>query len=194
MCGRYYIAEDYLPQWAADGADGFKPSFPDGTHTDIDIHPGACAPVVSRAEAPRTLAMRWGFAGVNGGLIINARIETMYQKPTFARIAARQRCAMPASGYYEWRRSDRQKYRISLHEAGLFYLAGLFRLGENGPEYVVMTQPPTSRIAAIHSRMPVILPDRAAAARWLDGDDGRFDQDERLIVRASGDEQLRMTF
>ena len=125
--------------------------------------------------------MRWGFEKPQGGLVINARVETIGERPMFRALAQKQRCAMPASGYYEWRRSDRQKYTVALASAGRFYLAGLWRVGVEGPEFVVLTQPPVEAIVPVHNRM------RA-------GETPLYADSAALRVAAAGPEQLSMLF
>lgn len=190
MCGRYFIESDALDfdgylDWE-DAGEGF---------TTGDVNPGdnALALVEQDSQAvPRV--MRWGFGGQSGKTIINARVETIGEKPMFKGLEKRQRCVLPASRYYEWRRADGQKYDVGMKEGGLFYLAGLYRIGERGNEFVVVTQPPVEQIQRIHDRMPLILPDRAAAEAWLRGSDARFTRNEAVTVRAEGSEQLTMSF
>ena len=182
MCGRYYLDLDQVNFASFGGETGRR-----------DIRPSEQAPVVSRqAGQDRAGLMTWGFENERGGRIINARSESMREKPTFRSLVDRGRCAIPASGYYEWRRGDRQQFNVSRRDGALFYLAGLYRIGRRGPEFVVLTQPPVPGIARFHDRMPLLLPDGAAMARWLSGADERFDDEPLLSIAAQGDEQLRM--
>ena len=119
--------------------------------------------------------MRWGFRleGAKPTLLINARAETAAQKPTFREAWAAHRCAVPASGYYEWLHSDDHqrrsgiKYAVSDSENNLIWLCGLYRIEHGLPVFVILTREPGSELAEIHDRMPLILP-REAAQAWID--------------------------
>lgn len=188
MCGRYYMDPDDVREYAADAGYG-ETAKANGT----DVCPGMQAPAIVEAEAsPAARLMRWGFERPSGGLVINARVETMAERDMFRGLAQKQRCALPASKYYEWRRGDRQKFDIAL--PGRFFLAGLWRVGGDGAEFVVLTQPPVPAIEPIHDRMPVLLPDADAMRRWLGGDIPLFDGNAALNIHAVGPEQLAMRF
>ena len=183
MCGRYFIDEDGLREY------GFETAETGGA----DICPGVQAPALVMGSGDIDVKrMRWGFERPGGGLVINARAETMGERPMFRALSERQHCALPASRYYEWRRSDRQPFDISLEGASRFWLAGLYRLGAEGLQFVVLTQPPVRAILPVHSRMPLILADPGALRRWLDGETRLFDGTVR--VQAHGPEQLAMPF
>ena len=188
MCGRYFIQETLSVgvTGAVKGQAGKRRDICPGASTDAEI--------ISGGEV-RTVPMEWGFRREKGGLVINARVESLGDRPMFSGLVERQRCALPASGYYEWRRADRQRYVIELNDVNPFHLAGLYRTGESGPEFVVLTQPPADLIKPVHDRMPVILPDAAAVQAWLkDGVLPESVGSDVLQMRADGDEQLRMPF
>ena len=187
MCGRYFIADEAIREFDIDALNRAS------THGGAEIQPGMEAPVLL-SEGERAQAMRWGFAREQGSLVINARVETIHDKPLFRGIADDQRCAIPASRYFEWRRADRQKFAIHLRDVGLFYLAGLYRMGELGREFVVLTQPPVKAIQPVHNRMPLILPDRTSMKCWLSGEMPLFSDDASVLIRAEGPEQLQMAF
>lgn len=190
MCGRYFMGADDVRAYAADIALENRDA-----SGGAEICPGMEAPAIVSGE-PEGAArpMRWGFEKPLGGLVINARVETIGERPMFRALAQKQRCAMPASGYYEWRRSDRQKYTVALASAGRFYLAGLWRVGVEGPEFVVLTQPPVEAIVPVHNRMPLLLPGADALRRWLAGETPLYADSAALRVAAAGPEQLSMLF
>lgn len=196
MCGRYFVEGEALSAEAFDGYAAYLESMPGGmTPGEADLRPGDEAPALcASGDGMRLDRMRWGFALPDGRRIINARVETMEQKPMFRNLAKEQRCALPATRYYEWRRSDRQRFRIALESTRLFYLAGLYRIGTEGREFVVLTQPPTPRLARIHNRMPVLLGSRHVLEGWFSGDAPLFDDEDRLRIDADGPEQLQMLF
>lgn len=114
----------------------------------------------------RKAAIRhWGLTvpGLNTPLI-NARAETLDQKPTFRPLLAR-RCLIPATSWYEWRKdgTSRRKNQITLPDHQPFLFAGL----ENGSEATIITCAPSDVIAHIHDRMPVVIGPNHLNA-WLD--------------------------
>jgi putative SOS response-associated peptidase YedK len=104
-----------------------------------------------------------GIAGINSPMI-NARAETLMEKPSFRPLLNR-RCLIPASGWYEWRKdgTTKHKNRITLPDHQPFLFAGL----ENGREATIITCAPSSSIAHIHNRMPAVIGPNHLAA-WLD--------------------------
>ena len=136
-----------------------------------DVLPTDTAAVIasSRRLSPGVFAMRWGFSGAGGAPVINARSETAHEKPLFAGSMASRRCLIPAGWYYEWERRGRERVRYAIRpeEAGLMYMAGLYRLTPAGAQFTILPRGAAPDIAFIHPRMPVILP-RDALADWID--------------------------
>lgn len=136
-----------------------------------DVLPTDTAAVIasSRRLSPGVFAMRWGFSGAGGAPVINARSETAHERPMFAESMASRRCLIPAGWYYEWERRGRERVRYAIRpeEAGLMYMAGLYRLTPAGAQFTILTRGAAPDIAFIHPRMPVILP-RDALAGWID--------------------------
>jgi putative SOS response-associated peptidase YedK len=112
--------------------------------------------------------------------LINARSESVAEKPAFRRAFAARRCLLPTDGFYEWRKEGaaKQPYRITLTDGEVFAFAGLWehwRDGEEGEDLetcTILTTEAHPSIAEIHPRMPVILP-RDGYAAWLDRDSSR---------------------
>ena len=97
---------------------------------------------------------------------INARMETLTEKPAFKQLYKRQRCLIIADGYYEWKQVGKikQPYFISMSGDKLFAFAGLW----DADSCCIITKTPTQEgLALIHDRMPVILDEQSYAA-WLD--------------------------
>ena len=128
-----------------------------------EIRPTNRAPVImANGEAaflPWGLAVSW-----QPSPLINARAETLDAKPTFKPLLG-QRCLVPATAYFEWRKDGRNKIKTRISVAGEpgFAMAGLI----GGDRFTVVTCAPTEVIAHIHDRMPVIL-DAKDGATWLD--------------------------
>lgn len=108
--------------------------------------------------------MRWGFREKT--LLINARSETAAVKPLFKDAWAHQRCAVPASWYFEWehltdgtgRRKTGAKYLIQAEGRDMTWLAGLYRIENGLPVFVILTRGASEEIRFIHDRMPLVLP------------------------------------
>ena len=173
MCGRYYIdPEDDVEELlaipvAASSLEAKRYG---------EIRPADTALVLAnnRSMQQRLFPMKWGFPRPDGKfLMINARSETAQQKAVFSESAMKRRCIIPASGYYEWSRKDRetnqkQKYVFFRSDSRLIYMAGLYMIDEAShiPYYTILTKDAAPHIAQIHGRMPVILP-QDAIAKWL---------------------------
>lgn len=125
--------------------------------------------------------MRWGLipAWVKDprafSLLINARSETVLDKPAFKNAMKRRRCLLPADGYYEWHRSEgrKQPFFIRPGNGGLIAFAGLAEtwVGPNGEELetvAIVTAAAAGGLAALHSRVPVTIV-ATDYERWLDG-------------------------
>lgn len=123
-----------------------------------------------KQKIPAVFPMIWGFS-VKGrsAPIINVRVETAAEKPTFREAWKEHRCAVPVSWYYEWqhlpfadgRSTVKTKYAIQPREPGATWLCGLYRLEDSIPVFVILTREPGESIAHIHDRMPLILPKQA---------------------------------
>ena len=110
--------------------------------------------------------LQWGFPGFDKGkLLINARAESVKDRPTFADSFAQRRCALPAAGFYEW---DKKKEKVifTLPDKPILYLAGIYR--PYGPEtrFVVLTREANASMEPVHDRMPLIL-SREEIGPWV---------------------------
>jgi putative SOS response-associated peptidase YedK len=97
-----------------------------------------------------------------GYRMINARAETIADKPSFRRAFKTKRCLIPANGFYEWRRSDKQPFFIRPAGAELFSFAGIWEQWKDPEENLletcsIITTEPNEFMSGIHERMPVIL-------------------------------------
>lgn len=99
----------------------------------------------------------WGFPGFDKGkLLINARAESVKDRPTFADSIAGRRCALPAAGFYEW---DKKKEKVifTLPDRPILYLAGIYRPYGAENRFVVLTREANASMEPVHDRMPLIL-------------------------------------
>ena len=131
---------------------------------------------------------------------INARSETIHEKPTFRNAFRRSRCLVPATGYYEWatelgKYKPRQPVFISRDDNKLLAFAGIYDQwispeGEAKTSVAIVTRDAVGDLATVHSRMPIFLPpDRYQA--WLDPKLQDSDQVRKLFENFKPDEHLR---
>lgn len=146
--------------------------------------------------------MRWGLIPSwaddpkIGNRMINARGETVAEKPSFRRAFRNRRCLIPADGFYEWKKegSRKQPYRVSRQDGDPFAFAGLWERwkpkGEDGPPIescTIITTDASEHLRDLHERMPVILPPRDYD-RWLDAAEDEVDRLQKLLRPFEEDE------
>ncbi|MDF1719728.1 MAG: SOS response-associated peptidase [Minwuia sp.] len=190
MCGRYSLTsplEAMRQTFAIQGLPNLQARY--------NIAPTQTAPVIRQHPDGRLLMhdIQWGLIpswakdATGGARLINARAETVAEKPSFRAALGRRRCLVPADGFYEWRKPEpkvREPWRITLQDQQLFAFAGLWERwqGTDGVKidsYTIITTDAAPAIADIHHRMPVILKD-ADHARWLDPGTATDDLQELL--------------
>lgn len=128
-------------------------------------------PVISNEKPEQASFYRWGLIPHwakdkrIGNKLINARAETIQEKPSFRDAVRKRRCLVISDGFYEWKRSGTKKrpYRITLKDEILFAFAGLWEewRGPDGSvikSFTIITVPPNQLVQSIHNRMPAILP------------------------------------
>ena len=141
------------------------------------IKPTNVVPVIASDKRGRrsVFPMKWGFKNTNRPLLVNARSETAAEKPTFKDSWAQHRCIIPAAWYFEWehfkdangREKVGEKYMIQPKNASVTWLAGLYRIENDLPVFVVLTREPSDELRRIHDRMPLILPKNIIDG-WID--------------------------
>ena len=179
MCGRYRLSrrKELL-------AERFGADFDDLDWTPrYNIAPTQAVPVLRHSSAGVTLQaslMRWGLipSWANdpsiGARTINARSETAASKPSFSEPLRKQRCLIPADGFYEWERrgKSKQPYCFEVSDGELFAFAGIWDGWKDASgrwinTCAILTTTPNAVTSAVHDRMPVILgPDKYGL--WLD--------------------------
>jgi len=191
MCGRYSLFADPLMFMSEFEID----QLPFDWNPRYNIAPGQMIPVIiSDGEKRRAGQLRWGLvpSWANdekiGYSMINARAETLTEKPAFRNLIVRKRCIIPADGFYEWKQmvKGKQPMRITMKEGHLFAFAGLYDTwlrpnGEKLSTCTIITTKPNELVADIHDRMPAILR-REDISLWLNRE--RFDPDllQSLLV------------
>ncbi|MEJ2690593.1 MAG: SOS response-associated peptidase [Deltaproteobacteria bacterium] len=166
MCGRFAVTA--TPSMIASHfelAESFE------LPPNYNITPSQQIPVVRIIEGERRLSfMRWGLIPhwakdeKIGYRMINARSETVFEKPAFRNAAKSRRCLIPASGFFEWQKAGGQKqpYYVKLRGRDLFAFAGLWESwqkseNERVESCSILTTGANELMLRIHDRMPVIL-------------------------------------
>ena len=167
MCGRYLFltSEDRLE--AIRIIQEIEKRYGDNAFKPGEVFPGSNVPVLA-VENENTLIKltRWGFDSFNSNsLIINARSETITQKPTFKKSFEASRCLVPATGFYEWN-SKKEKFLFTPEDNKLLYMAGLIKRYDDAECMVIITTTPNSSVKDIHNRMPLIISE-ASREDWL---------------------------
>jgi putative SOS response-associated peptidase YedK len=176
MCGRYLIQSTPAAIRAMFGY-AEQPNFP----ARYNVAPTQPVPVVRLWEGQRQFAlMRWGLipAWVKDpkvfSLLINARSDSVIDKPSFSAAMKRRRCLFPADGFYEWKVDGARKrpYAILPKAGGPIAFAGLWETwtGPNGEEVdtaAIVTTEASRALHHVHNRMPVVVPPEAVDL-WLD--------------------------
>ena len=178
MCGRYNLITD-----ASALVDFFEIEAvlfdPDELSPRYNIAPGQQVPFIRDSENGRELLLaRWGLVPhwsrepKTKYSTINARAETVAEKPTYRDPFKHKRCLIPATGFYEWKRSGDKKtpYHIRAHDGKLFAFAGLWDHWSREPPgfdscSIIVTEA-NDHMRNIHERMPVIL-NQAQYSSWL---------------------------
>ena len=176
MCGRFTLTTD-LEQLE----DCFSFHVADlSFHARYNIAPSQQVLAVLNSEERRGGFLRWGLIPSwakdpsLGNRMINARAETLAEKPSFRRALQKRRCLVLADGFYEWKTEGKKKtpMYIALKSHEPFGFAGLWETwkspdGEAIHSCTIVTTTPNTLMESIHNRMPVILA-RDAEAYWLD--------------------------
>lgn len=169
MCGRKTLTRDMqsiieelaIEEW--ENPDNYIPNY--------NIAPTQNSPILIDNGKRIVKLMQWGLIPSwakdekFGARMINARIETLLEKPSYRNLVSSKRCIVITNGYYEWRKDGVRKipYYLKDPEGKLLPMAGLYDVWKHPdgyllPSYTVITKEAQKDIAIIHNRMPVILP------------------------------------
>ena len=178
MCGRFTLSTDIkaiAERFGAPAPDGIASAAP-----RYNIAPTQDVIVVSGEGRRQIRQMRWGLIPswaknpAIGSQMINARAESVAEKPSFRDALKKRRCLIPADGLYEWQKLGKvkQPVHIVLKSREPFGFAGLWEHwtspeGEEILTCTIITTEANDLLKAVHDRMPVILT-RDAEAAWLD--------------------------
>ena len=192
MCGRYLFSEtdnEELRQIKKT----IDSEYGEGAWRSGEIRPTNMAPVlIGEGSTMRPRLLSWGFRTAKS-LVINARAETVREKPLFRDAITKNRCVIPSSGFYEWDAAKR-KYRFTLPGNPTLYMAGIFADFEGVPCFCILTTAANASMESIHDRMPLVLQPKIASD-WLHDSGVAEDilrQAPPLLDRESEESQLSL--
>lgn len=147
---------------------------------DYNISPATFQPIIiNERKRNKIIHAKWGFIPFwakdpkNGLKLANARSETIDIKASFKKAFKAQRCLVPASGFYEWEKTEEGSipYAVTLKNQDFVSFAGIYEYWSNPrggliPTYTILTVAPNEKIKRIHDRMPVIL-SKNTESYWL---------------------------
>ncbi|WP_339243261.1 SOS response-associated peptidase [Paenibacillus sp. FSL F4-0243] len=189
MCGRYTITvtmEELMVRYFANDSTiiHYAPKYNAAPMQQIPA-------VINTGSSNKLGELRWGLVPTwakddkIGNKMINARAESLLEKPSFKRLVSSRRCIIPSDGFYEWKvqGSSKQPMRIMMRDGGIFSMAGLYDIwmdpeGNKLSTCTIITTTPNELMAEIHNRMPVILKPEDET-EWLD----RGNQDNTSLIK-----------
>ena len=198
MCGRINVSDNegvrlLLAMLGMDVWPNRDPRFNVAPSQTLDV-------VGWQNEAPVHQSMQWGLLpawakpGTFSAPLINARSETIHQKPSFNKLIGSHRVLIPINGFYEWRRSGKIKEAHFIHptNAGAMFIAGLFQPPSKKPtddkpmraQVCAITVESNEPMSKVHHRMPVMLNPKDALT-WIQPSDKKTL--DKLMVPASND-------
>lgn len=161
MCGRFTLIAN-----KSDIEEYFGAQFSDQFEVPIyNAAPSMLLPVITNDKPSCIQFFRWGtYSEINKNqkLIINAKAETLFEKPKFKTAARLNRCIILATGFFEWekRSGENFPYIFSSDTNKFMCLAGIYfkdSQNKSNNKFVIITMPANKQVALIHSRMPLIL-------------------------------------
>jgi len=179
MCGRFTLTAP------TELHSRFKTSnkLPEGLKANYNAAPTQHLPVIMSKDGKNKIEiMHWGLIPVWAKdnkrfafSTINARAESLLEKPMWKKLVESKRCLVPATGFYEWKKlgAEKQPYYIQVKDQSIFALAGLYDewtaegTGEVISSFSIITTTPNTAMKGIHDRMPVILNEEEEGT-WLD--------------------------
>ena len=165
MCGRFTSTaspEELMRRFGVTVLDNLRPRW--------NVAPSQSSLVISQnGLQPEAQLAAWGLppSGEGRSFLINARMETVTEKPTFRDAFAARRCLVVASGWYEWS-APKRPWHVQLGDGGVMGMGGLLLRRGNEDRFVIMTSAANGELTAIHHRQPLVLPPDSWQ-RWLTG-------------------------
>jgi putative SOS response-associated peptidase YedK len=210
VCGRFALSAmltDIAEEFSTHNADSDAPrSLP----IDWNIKPTQDIFIIKSDSVRKIDVVSWGLIAPwsktgeealrSQSQAINARFESVHEKPTFRRAFTRSRCLIPASGYYEWatelgRYKTKQPVFISSEDKNLLAFSGIYESwispeGATRKSAAIITRPAVGELAKVHDRMPLFLP-KESWDEWLDPENRDVEYLRSLMEVKNPDEGLR---
>lgn len=208
MCGRYTLRQGLSE--VADHLGGYQlekePETGSGAAPRFNIAPTQNSLVLRQSFGDhtrlQTAYLRWGLVpswsktAQTQTPMINARSETVTEKPSFRAAFQRRRCLVPADGFYEWKKAKgvNQPYFFRMADDSVFLMAGIWEtwVGEHNQtvdSYTILTTRANALMAKYHERMPVILTE-SRVEKWLDPSMPRLTAGQQQEIFAPIDAKL----
>jgi len=167
MCGRYQFTAEQsaeILQIVREVQDKFGAPAAKAVQQG-EIKPGSKMPALLASEDGATPELLvWGFRTPKS-LLINARAETVMQKPMFAESARCRHCVIPSTGFYEWD-GDHRKYHFTMPGSTALYMAAIYDVRNGVPCYCILTTAANDSMREVHYRMPLVL-EKEQVEPWL---------------------------
>ena len=205
MCGRYFFGDRTADE--VEKELGLRPG--SISPRPGDATPGMILPGIVRrrnaAKAPDAQScdnesqatdvrdLFWGLTSRDNKLIINARAESVLDKPMFSDSFSNRRCLLPAAGFYEWDKA-KTKFIFKRPDGKPMYLAGFYDLNEGKDSFVILTTMANKSMEPVHDRMPVMI-EAASAQDYLQDTSAAMDMLKEPmpeLERSTGYEQLSL--
>ena len=180
MCGRFASAtspDELMRRFGVTVLHNLRPRW--------NVAPSQTSLVISRNGLyDEATSAAWGLPPSSPGrsFLINARMETVREKPTFRDAFRQSRCLIVASGWYEWS-APKTPWHVQLVDGGVMAMAGLLVYSPAGPRFLVITSPADGGLKKIHHRQPLMVPVGSESV-WLGGS---ADAAAALMVASSAD-------
>src|SRR5689334_8781536 len=185
MCGRFSLTtpvEELVEKFNAPPVSKLSPRYNIAPSQEI-------LTVLKKDEGREMSLLLWGLIpswSKDGRGFINARAETIIEKPSFRTAFKRRPCLIPADGFFEWRKQGREKqpFYFRMKDGEAFAFAGIWEEwkseGEKIPTCAIITTGPNEIMSPVHDRMPVILHEKDYDL-WLETDADKVDERVELL-------------
>lgn len=176
MCGRFSLSSDPAKIKKSIAMDI---EIEENLDISYNIAPTQSAYVITNNEPQNLSTLEWGLIpywakdAKIGPKLINARSESVFEKPSFRESIKRKRCLIIADSFYEWKKEGKNKipYRILMKENQLMVMAGIWDSwndqGKIRNTFSILTCAPNKEMSTVHTRMPVIFHDKSQQEEWL---------------------------
>jgi putative SOS response-associated peptidase YedK len=178
MCGRFALYSSFAAiKEYADLLNEIEELMP-----NYNITPGSIIPIIKKSKQGKILDFaKWGLVPFwakdpkIGNRMINSKAETIIEKPSFKSAFRYRRCLIPANGFFEWSKQEKQPFYISVDQRPIFSFAGIYEIwhaddGSTLESCSIITTSPNQMIENLHARMPAILTQKEEEI-WLSEND-----------------------